>query len=65
MKDILISVGLFLAALLIAVGPWMEALETWEQVFNPENIGPLLGIVGGVVWAWLTKTPYKSKGEKK
>jgi len=51
------SYAMLAGGLLVAVGPWLLALETWGTAFSPANLGILLPIIGGVVMAWLGKSP--------
>lgn len=42
----------FLGAMLMALGPFFNTLKSWEALTLPINIGALLGIIGGVLFAW-------------
>ena len=49
------------ASIMVAVVPWGSSLETWEDAVVVANIFPLLGIVGGVLLAWLGQSPIRKK----
>ena len=48
-----------IASIMVAVVPWGSTLETWGDAITVANIFPLLGIVGGVLLAWLGQSPLK------
>ena len=51
---------LFLGALLVAIGPWgFENVGVWSDLIMPGKMFSLLGIVGGVILAWLGQSPVK------
>lgn len=51
------SYVMLFTGLLISVGPWVLSLDTWGAAVSTQNIGVLLPIVGGVLMAWLGKSP--------
>lgn len=55
------SISILAAGLLIAVGPWMAAFDSWTQTVAVSNVGVLLGIIGGVFLAWSGKSPIADK----
>ena len=57
MRSTITSVVVLLASLCIVLGPWMLDLETFGQILTPENLGTLLPMVGGVLLAWIGKSP--------
>jgi hypothetical protein len=54
-KNVLVLV----ASIMVAVVPWGSALPSWEDAVSVEQTFPLLGIVGGVLLAWLGQSPIK------
>lgn len=62
MQFTVVSFLVLAASLLVAVSPWMMSLESFETATTPANLGALAGIVGGVLLAWLGKSPLKPKG---
>ena len=55
---------LLIASLIAGIGGWMVTLSNWAAACTPVNVGGLLMIVGGVVAAWLGKSPLKSLNGK-
>jgi len=51
------SYAMLIGGMLVAVGPWLLSLEAWGHAIAPQNLGVLLPIVGGVLMAWLGKSP--------
>lgn len=54
------SILLLAASIIAGVGGWLITLSTWGAALTPAAIGGLLIILGGVVCAWLGKSPLKS-----
>lgn len=54
------SILILIASLLVALTPWFTLLDTWTAATTPGNIGALLGIIGGVILAWLGASPIKT-----
>lgn len=52
---------ILIASLMIALGPWLYELDTFGQIATPSGVGALLGIIGGVLLAWLGESPRKPK----
>jgi len=52
---------ILLASLAVALVPWFNALSTWGAALTTVNVGAFLGIVGGVLLAWLGKSPIPPK----
>jgi hypothetical protein len=50
----------FLGALLVAIGGWAEAFDTWVEAFQMNHLGSLGVVVGGVLIAYFTKRPQDS-----
>jgi hypothetical protein len=55
------SLLLLLASLVCGIGGWMITLPSWNAALTPVSIGGLLIILGGVVAAWLGKSPIKAQ----
>ena len=51
------SYAMLVGGLLVAAGPWLIALDAWGDALAPANLGILLPIIGGVLMAWLGKSP--------
>ena len=49
------------ASIMVAVVPWGSSLNSWGDAVTVANIFPLLGIVGGVLLAWLGQSPIKRR----
>lgn len=47
------------ASLFVALGGWGIGLNNWSQLCEVSNVFSLLGVIGGVVLAWLGKSPVK------
>lgn len=45
------------ASLLMALGSWFVAHESYEELLDVKTVGEGLFILGGVVLAWLGKSP--------
>lgn len=45
------------ASLLVAFGPALLVHETWSDFLEPRGVGEALGVLGGVLLAWLSKSP--------
>lgn len=50
-------------AILMALGSWVQGLQTWQDALQPKYFGALLLAVGGAVMGILSKQPGQS-GEK-
>jgi hypothetical protein len=57
-----LSIAFLLASLLMAIGGWILTLPNWNAATTPAAIGGLLTGLGGVVVAWLGKSPITPKG---
>lgn len=57
-----LSIVLLVASLVMALGGWMMTLKTWDAALLPLAMGGLLFNLGGVVVAWLGKSPIKPGG---
>jgi hypothetical protein len=57
------SILILIASLLVALVPWFNALATWGAISTPVNVGAVLGIVGGVLLAWLGASPIPPKSK--
>lgn len=55
-----LSVLLLVASLFIALGGWMLTLPNWAAATTPTAIGGLFLGLGGVICAWLGKSPIQS-----
>lgn len=53
------SKTILIASLLVALGSWGTTFSTWAEVTRVSNVFGLIGIVGGVVLAWLGTSPLK------
>lgn len=53
--------GVLLASLLVALAPWGQTLGSWESALTTSNLWPALGIVGGVILAWLSESPVRPR----
>lgn len=53
------SIIVLVASVMVAVVPWGSSLESWDAAAQTANIFPLIGIVGGVLLAWLGQSPIK------
>ncbi len=51
------SFGMLAGGLLVAIGPWLAAFDSWADAGAVSNVGVLLGIGGGVFISWLGKSP--------
>lgn len=51
------SYVVLMASLLIALGGWGATFNTWAEATRVGNVFGLLGIVGGVLLAWVGKSP--------
>ena len=52
---------ILIASLLVGLGPWIQSADTWGSLFSTSNLGPGIGIVGGVLLAWVGRSPQKPK----
>ncbi len=58
------SLAVFSAMFLVAVGSWGvehtgHGDEGWSQLLSPGHVFSLLGVIGSVLGAWLSKSPLK------
>jgi hypothetical protein len=56
-----VSIMVLIASLLLAVGGWLAALGSWHDLMQPGIIAALLSTIGGVILAWLGRSPINSK----
>ncbi len=56
-----ISVMVLIASLMLAVGGWLAALASWHDLAQPGTIAALLSTIGGVILAWLGRSPIAPK----
>jgi hypothetical protein len=56
-----ISIMVLIASLMLAVGGWMAALGSWHDLAQPGTIAALLSTIGGVILAWLGRSPITPK----
>ncbi len=56
-----LSMVVLVASLLMAIGGWIITLPTWQAACTPVSMGGLLTGVGGVILAWLGKSPIKPR----
>jgi membrane associated rhomboid family serine protease len=54
---------ILIASLLLALGGWDSSFQYWGQVFQVSNFLGLLAIVGGVLLAWVGKSPIKPEAK--
>ena len=52
-----LSYLLLFASLLMAVGGWGSSFQSWSEAAHPSHFFSLLGVVGGVILAWIGKSP--------
>jgi hypothetical protein len=52
---------LLIGSLIGGLGGWVITLATWGDALVPKNFGGLLVIVGGLLCAWLGKSPLKGQ----
>jgi hypothetical protein len=52
---------LLVASLCVALGPLLLELESFDALFTPQNLGVMLPIIGGVIMAWVAKSPLESR----
>jgi hypothetical protein len=57
MKSAVTSVIVLIASLCIVLGPWMLQLEVFGDALTPDKMGELLPMIGGVLLAWLGRSP--------
>lgn len=57
----LFSIGLLLAALVVAGSEWgtLAELKAWGDIFEPTNFFSFMKSLGPVLVAWLSKAPVK------
>ena len=58
------SIAVFFAMLLVSAGSWGVEHSghdhvTWTELLQPEHLFSFLGVIGGVLGAWLSKSPLK------
>ena len=58
------SLAVFAAMLLVAIGSWGvghtgHGHEKWSELLSPGHVFSLLGVIGSVLVAWLSKSPLK------
>jgi hypothetical protein len=56
-----ISIMVLVASLMLAIGGWLAALGSWNDLAQPGTIAALLSTIGGVILAWLGRSPIKAK----
>ena len=57
-----LSILVLVASLLMAIGGWVITLPSWQAALAPVSMGGLLTGIGGVILAWLGKSPIKTNG---
>jgi hypothetical protein len=56
-----ISIVVLIASLMLAIGGWLAALGSWHDLAQPGTIAALLSTIGGVILAWLGRSPITPK----
>ena len=51
--------AVLIASWMVAIVPWGESLGSWDAALTTNNFFPFIGITGGVLLAWLGKSPRK------
>lgn len=51
-----------IASLLVALGGWGATFTSWAEVCRVNNVFGLVGIIGGVLLAWLGASPLQGGG---
>lgn len=57
-----LSIVLLVASLICGIGGWAVTLPSWTAAVTPVSIGGLLMVLGGVIAAWIGKSPIKVNG---
>ena len=52
---------LLVASLCVALGPLLLELKSFDELYTPQNLGVMLPIVGGIVIAWVAKSPLEQR----
>lgn len=52
---------LLVASLFVALGSVIVGLDSFEQLYTPKNLGDMFPIIGGVIIAWLAKSPLEKR----
>jgi hypothetical protein len=55
------KIALFVGSLFVALVPYGENLDSWEQLKEVNEVFAFLGIIGAVLLAWLGQSPLKPK----
>ena len=58
------SIAILLAMLMVSIGAWgtehvSHGATEWAELLTPEHIFSVIGSIGSVVGAWLSKSPLK------
>lgn len=53
------SIMVLIASLLVAIASWGSGFNNWAELKAIGNIFSLVGVIGGVVLAWLGQSPIK------
>ncbi len=56
-----ISIVVLIASLMLAIGGWLAALASWHDLAQPGTMAALLSTIGGVILAWLGRSPITPK----
>ncbi len=54
-----------IASLLASLGGWGASFTSWAQVAQPSNLFALVGIIAGVLLAWVGTSPRNGNGINK
>jgi len=60
-ENMKLSIIVLIASLMLAAGGWLAALASWHDLAQPGTIAALLSTVGGVILAWLGRSPITPK----
>ena len=55
---------MLVASLMVALASWGSSFETWQEMYDPQNAWVGIGIIGGVLVAWLGQSPIKPKQQQ-
>jgi hypothetical protein len=56
-----VSILVLIASLMLSIGGWLGALGSWHDLVQPGTIAALLSTIGGVILAWLGRSPITPK----
>lgn len=55
------SAVVLVGSLLVALGGWGVAFQEWSDMCRLSSVFSLAGVVGGVLLAWIGKSPLRPK----